>query len=77
MAVNELLKPHTGNRYSFELYRSAVCHRVKETGDIGFIMETLEQMGSGELPAGMVCGKFIPARHAGLSQPHEQRPALH
>ena len=43
MAFNELLKPHTGNRCSFELYKSAVCHRVKETGDIGFIIETLEQ----------------------------------
>lgn len=30
-------------RGSFELYKSAVCHRVKEMGDIGFIIETLEQ----------------------------------
>lgn len=28
---------------SFELYKSSVCHRVKEMGDIDFIINTLEQ----------------------------------
>lgn len=27
---------------SFELFKSNVCHRVKETGDIPFIIETLK-----------------------------------
>ncbi|MBD5496570.1 MAG: helix-turn-helix transcriptional regulator [Lachnospiraceae bacterium] len=30
-------------RGSFELYKSSVCHRVKEMGDIDFIIETLEK----------------------------------
>ena len=29
-------------RTSFELYKSTVCHRLKESGDINFIIETLE-----------------------------------
>jgi len=30
------------NRSSFENYKSSVCHRVKELGDIPFIIDTLE-----------------------------------
>ncbi len=30
-------------RGSFELYKSNICHRLKETGDVGFIMDTLER----------------------------------
>ena len=30
------------NRSSFEHYKSSVCHRVKELGDIPFIIDTLE-----------------------------------
>lgn len=34
--------PKAPPRISFELYKSNVCHRVKELGDIDFIIETLE-----------------------------------
>lgn len=30
------------NRISFELFKSNVCHRVKELGDIDFLIEVLE-----------------------------------
>lgn len=30
------------NRSSFENYKSSVCHRVKELGEIPFIIDTLE-----------------------------------
>ena len=33
----------TDNRSSFELYKSNVCHRVKEMGDVNFIIDTLER----------------------------------
>ena len=29
-------------RPSFEVYKSAICHRVKEKGDIDFLIDTLE-----------------------------------
>jgi len=29
-------------RFSFEVFKSNVCHRVKNLGDIAFIIETLE-----------------------------------
>lgn len=38
-----LLESCLEERGSFELYKSAVCHRIKEMGDIDFIIETLEQ----------------------------------
>ena len=41
MAV--LLDPCSMKRSNFELYKSTVCHRVKELGDINFIIETLEK----------------------------------
>lgn len=40
MAVSKFA--HTKERCSFELYKSNVCHRLKETGDIDFIIDTLE-----------------------------------
>lgn len=43
VSVEELLEPLLEQRISFELYKSNVCHRVKELGDIDFIIETLEQ----------------------------------
>lgn len=36
-------QPH---RSDFELFKSAICHRVKDMGDIDFIIDTLE---SGEI----------------------------
>lgn len=38
----ELLEPYMDRRVDFELYKSNVCHRVKTSGDINFIIETLE-----------------------------------
>ena len=30
------------NRCSFELYKSNVCHKLKDLGDIDFLIETLK-----------------------------------
>lgn len=30
------------NRISFELFKSNVCHRVKEPGDLDFLIQTLK-----------------------------------
>jgi len=38
-----LLDPCFVKRGSFELYKSNVCHRVKELGDVNFIIEALEK----------------------------------
>ncbi len=43
VSMEALLEPDSEKRGSFELYKSAVCHRVKESGDIDFIIKTLEQ----------------------------------
>ena len=40
--MEDLLAPHIENRSSFDIFKSAVCHRVKELGDIDFIIATLE-----------------------------------
>ena len=42
VSMEELLAPCFHKRSSFENFKSAVCHRVRELGDIGFIMDTLE-----------------------------------
>ncbi len=42
VSMEELLAPYMKKRPIFENYKSTVCHRVKEMGDIAFIMETLE-----------------------------------
>lgn len=46
--IEESMKGEEAVRYtpSFELYKSHVCHRVKDSGDIPFIIETLK---SGEV----------------------------
>lgn len=46
VTMEELLAPYLQKRVSFEIFKSAVCHRVKELGDISFIIETME---SGEI----------------------------
>lgn len=42
LSMEDLLSPYLQKRISFELYKSNVCHRLKELGDIRFIMETLK-----------------------------------
>ena len=42
VSMEELLAPFFVKRISFENFKSSVCHRVKELGDINFIMDTLE-----------------------------------
>ena len=43
VSVEELLAPCFEKRSSFDLFKSNVCHRVKELGDIAFIVECLEK----------------------------------
>ena len=42
VSMESLLEPRFVKRSSFELYKSNVCHRLKELGDLDFIIETLE-----------------------------------
>ncbi|MCR4672145.1 MAG: helix-turn-helix domain-containing protein [Lachnospiraceae bacterium] len=42
VSMEELLAPCFLKRSSFENFKSTVCHRVKELGDLDFIMDTLE-----------------------------------
>lgn len=42
VSMEELLSPYIDERISFELYKSNVCHQLKELGDIDFIIETLQ-----------------------------------
>ena len=42
ITMEMLLEPCFETRSSFELYKSNVCHQVKEKGDIQFIIDTLE-----------------------------------
>ena len=41
--MESLLEPYMVKRVSFEVFKSNVCHRVKEQGDIAFLAETLER----------------------------------
>jgi len=43
VTMEDLLEPYINKRVSFELYKSNVCHRVKEKGDVNFIIEILEK----------------------------------
>ena len=43
VSMEELLAPCFIKRSSFENFKSTVCHRVKEMGDIPFIIDTLER----------------------------------
>lgn len=38
-----LLEPYFEERCTFDLFKSNVCHRLKEIGDIAFIIEVLEK----------------------------------
>ena len=42
VTMEELVAPYMVKRPSFENFKSTVCHRVKEMGDIAFIIDTLE-----------------------------------
>lgn len=42
VSMEELLAPCFEKRCPFELFKSNVCHQLKESGDIGFLIETLE-----------------------------------
>lgn len=42
ISMEDLLAPCFLKRSSFENFKSTVCHRVKEMGDIPFIIDTLE-----------------------------------
>lgn len=42
VSMEELIEPYLIRRIDFELFKSNVCHKVKEIGDIAFIIETLE-----------------------------------
>lgn len=43
ISMETLIDPCFEKRCDFELYKSNVCHRVKELGDVDFIIETLER----------------------------------
>ena len=42
VSMETLLEPFIKTRIDFELYKSNVCHQLKEKGDIQFITDTLE-----------------------------------
>ena len=42
ITMEELLAPCFEKRCSFELFKSNICHQLKELGDIDFIIQTLE-----------------------------------
>lgn len=42
ISMESLLAPCLTKRSSFENFKSTICHRVKELGDIDFIIDTLE-----------------------------------
>ena len=42
VSMESILSPCFIKRSSFENFKSSICHRVKELGDIDFIIDTLE-----------------------------------
>lgn len=43
MPMEELLTPYLAKRSSFENFKSSVCHRVREMGDLAFAADVLER----------------------------------
>lgn len=43
VTMESLLAPCFEKRCSFDLFKSNVCHRLKELGDVDFIIDTLEK----------------------------------
>ena len=42
VTIEDLLADSMEYRHSFDTYKSNICHKVKDMGDIGFIIETLD-----------------------------------
>jgi hypothetical protein len=42
ISMEELIEPYMYTRSSFENFKSNVCHQVKESGDMDFIMNVLD-----------------------------------
>lgn len=42
VTMEELLEPYLIERLAFELFKSNVCHRLKEMGDVDFLIDLLE-----------------------------------
>lgn len=42
VTMEELLQDSVENRLDFEIFKSNVCHRVKDTNEFDFIIETLQ-----------------------------------
>lgn len=42
VSMEELLEPYVLSRPAFELFKSNVCHSLKELGDIDFLIKTIE-----------------------------------
>ena len=42
ISMENLLEPYVTKRASFDNFKSTVCHRLKEIGDIDFIIDTLQ-----------------------------------
>ena len=42
VSIETLIEPYMEERLDFELFKSNTCHRLKELGDIEFIIELLE-----------------------------------
>ena len=43
ISMEEILEPCLVKRCSFENFKSAICHRVKEMGDLDFMIDILER----------------------------------
>lgn len=43
VSMEELIEPHLEKRSDFEIFKSNTCHRLKELGDIDFIIQLLEE----------------------------------
>lgn len=43
VSMESLIEPYLEKRIDFELFKSNTCHRLKELGDIDFVIELLEQ----------------------------------
>lgn len=42
ISMEDLISPYLLKRSSFDNFKSSICHRLKEMGDIAFIIDTLE-----------------------------------
>ena len=43
VSMESLIEPCLDKRIDFELFKSNTCHRLKELGDIDFLIELLEE----------------------------------